>query len=348
MQMPELKDVFEMATKQAEPDLDSWTEQERRQRRTARNRKVGAFAVAAAIGLAAVALVVATRPGESATIPGGGPAVSPEPMPRPASRPYFLDLRTGEQTPLVENLAGGTDFAASLDGMGLAYVGTGDEGSPQIFIAGIDGTGIRQVTHDPKGAATPAWSPDETSIAYVGYGSGDVQNLFILEIATGETRQITDETRALSGAVSGPSFTPDGSSLVYTDPGSASDTAEMRTVPVAGGQSTILFGGGHGGMGHAGQGSMSPDGSLVTMTGHEINGPGAAVFVSNTDGTQRRAIAGYGTNPAGTWSPDGSRIVCSNWGNGIIVVDIATGDVTRVAQGSEAIWIDRHTLLVGA
>ena len=93
---------------------------------------------------------------------------------------------------------------------------------------------------------------------------------------------------------------------------------------------------------------MSPDGSLVTMTGNEVNGPGAAVFVSNADGTQRRAIAGYGTNPAGTWSPDGSRIVCSNYGNGIIVVDIATGDVTRVAQGRGAIWIDRHTLLIEA
>jgi hypothetical protein len=76
----------------------------------------------------------------------------------------------------------------------------------------------------------------------------DVQNLFVLEIATGETRLITDGTRDLWG----PSFTPDGSSLVYTDPGGAFDGAEMRTVSVAGGQSTILFGGGHGGIGARG------------------------------------------------------------------------------------------------
>ena len=102
-------------------------------------------------------------------------------------------------------------------------------------------------------------------------------------------------------------------------------------------------------MGHAGEGSMSPDGSLVTMTGHEIGGPGASVFVSNADGTQRRAISGYGTNPAGTWSPDGSQIVCLSYGgHSILVVDIATGDASRVATGSGATWLDDHTLLVEA
>lgn len=55
--MTELKEVFEMTTKQMEPDQDSWNQQERRQRRTARNRKVGALVVAAAIGLAVVLLM---------------------------------------------------------------------------------------------------------------------------------------------------------------------------------------------------------------------------------------------------------------------------------------------------
>ena len=91
---------------------------------------------------------------------------------------------------------------------------------------------------------------------------------------------------------------------------------------------------------------MSPDGSLVTMTGHEINGPGAAVFVSNTDGTQRRTIPGYGTNPAGTWSPDGRQIVCLSYGGRILVVDITTGDASRVATAIGAIWLDDHTLLI--
>jgi hypothetical protein len=60
-----------------------------------------------------------------------------------------------------------------------------------------------------------------------------------------------------------------------------------------------------------------------------------------------------GSNPAGTWSPDGSRIVATGlnesaqW-RAIIVVDIATGTSTPVAEGSVAIWLDDHTLLIEA
>jgi hypothetical protein len=75
--MPELREVFEMSTKQVEPDMDSWQEQEKRQRKTNRNRKVGAFAVAAAIGLAAVALILGTREGQNETTPADEPTVSP-------------------------------------------------------------------------------------------------------------------------------------------------------------------------------------------------------------------------------------------------------------------------------
>ena len=59
--MPELREVFEMVTKQTEPDLDAWHQQERRMRRAARNRRVGAIGLVAALGVAAVVIVVASR-----------------------------------------------------------------------------------------------------------------------------------------------------------------------------------------------------------------------------------------------------------------------------------------------
>ena len=61
--MPELKEVFDMVTKQTEPEVDSWREQEQRQRQTARNRRIGAFALVAAIAaVAAVIAISAMRP----------------------------------------------------------------------------------------------------------------------------------------------------------------------------------------------------------------------------------------------------------------------------------------------
>jgi Tol biopolymer transport system component len=102
-------------------------------------------------------------------------------------------------------------------------------------------------------------------------------------------------------------------------------------------------------MADAGNGSLSPDGSLVTMMGSEIGGPGALRFVANADGTELRHIPEGGSNPAGTWSPDGDRIVCTDYGRRhILVVDVATGKASRVAEGRAAIWLGGHTLLVEA
>jgi Tol biopolymer transport system component len=224
----------------------------------------------------------------------------------------------------------------------VAYVVTGDE--DQIFIAGIDGTGARQVTHDANGAWSPAWSPDGTRIAYEALDSGHVHSLYVLDVASGEPTQITDVNRHLSLE---PQFTPDGSSLVYT--GGSDNRPTIRTVPVGGGKSTLLIGL-RGNLRDAENGSLSPDGSLVTFLGSQIGQPGAHRWVAKTDGTERRLLPDVyripcRSNPAGTWSADGSRIVCAE-ASRIIVVDIGTGDASSVAQGREAIWLDDHTLLV--
>jgi Tol biopolymer transport system component len=294
---------------------------------------------------------------------------------------YTIDLDTGVTTPLpqaiIRSLARsrglldgaieaarlstlGHRYAASPDGSQLAYVGTSvDDGTPQIFTARIDGTRIRQMTDDPTGAWSPAWSPDGTKIAYNGSWISDIRELFVLDVATGKSTQITHETHRRDWD---PQFTPDGSSLIYT--GGSSSRPVIRTVPVRrGGESTLLIAPSRG-LQDAGNGSLSPDGSLVTFLagGFPEEGPahcGPCRFVANAEGTDRRVIPGYEANPAGTWSPDGSRIVdlsCRGIENAedcsppssVTVVDVATGRASHVALGYGAIWLDDHTLLVEA
>ena len=117
-------------------------------------------------------------------------------------------------------------------------------------------------------------------------------------------------------------------------------------MPLDGGKGTILFGLGHGDMEHASNGSMSPDGSLVTFLDGGIIDPRPRRWVANADGSELRKLAtGCVSSPPGTWSPDGSQIVC--WeGNNVIVVDVAAGTVSTIAEGWEAIWFNNHTLLV--
>ena len=65
--MPELKEVFEMVTQKVEPDLDVWNQQERRQRRAARNRRLSAIGLVAAMAVLAAVIVVASRPEANST-----------------------------------------------------------------------------------------------------------------------------------------------------------------------------------------------------------------------------------------------------------------------------------------
>src|SRR5512145_1545649 len=65
--MPDLREVFELTTKQmGEPDVDSWREQEKRQRKTNRSKKIGAIAVAAVLAGAGVVLGISTLGGDGA------------------------------------------------------------------------------------------------------------------------------------------------------------------------------------------------------------------------------------------------------------------------------------------
>ena len=162
----------------------------------------------------------------------------------------------------------------------------------------------------------------------------------MLDVATGESTPIAGETPARA---TGPVFTPDGSSLMYT--AGPIESPEQWTVPVAGGKSTVVIGGPGTG------GELSPDGSLVTFldSGFQPGGEhcGPCRFVANADCTDRRVIPGWLSNGSGTWSPDGRRIVTSDYGGkDILVVDVASGDASRVAKGNGALWLDGHTLLV--
>jgi len=324
----------------------------RRRERKRRNQRIAAAVVAIAVFVAPIALFA----GQSWFDRTQTPADTGPRVPTVPEIDHVLDLTTGVTTPLPESIIGSQGdhgawlpggYAVSPDGSLLAYTRrTGNKGpladprtNRQVFIAGIDGAGARQMTHDPIGAGEPAWSPDGTRIAYLApSGSGDGRsNLFVLDIATGESTQIIDDE-----FVEGVQFTPDGSSLLYTD--ATDEPPILRTVPVTGGRRTPLFRD----LRDAENGSLSPDGSLVTFISGQFIGSGGRRWVANADGTEPRSLPECAVSPAGTWSPDGSRIVCFGHIGGIVVIDIATLQMREVVERTDggAIWLDDHTLLI--
>ena len=359
------RERYERAFQRFQMPEPAWDRLIRRRDRKRRNQRIAAGVVGIAVFVTAIWIVTtggSLNRSETPPTPGdGGPSVGVRDMPEVD---YLLDLNTGEERPLPNAItrlhdAGGEvgQFAASHDGSRLTFVKTSEDGSPQIFVAGIDGTGVRQLTYHAFGVTSPAWSPDGTTIAYAKSSPIGTGRLFIVDVTSGGTR-------ALGVRGSDPQFTPDGASVLYSR---ASPAPTPMTVPAAGGEGTVLVEPGPG-LHDAFGGSISPDGSQVTYLGsgaplapdgspltfhgEEIEQAGPGRFVSNLDGSGFRLLPGGMSNPAGTWSPDGTRIVCSGddgvSGGGIIVVDVATGNFTRVAEGRLAVWVDDHTLLVYA
>jgi hypothetical protein len=117
--MPELREVFEMTTKQmGEPDLDSWQEQERRQRQASRIKKIGAFAVAAAIVVVAVAVIIGTRGGQDTTTPANPPTtVDPSETAEDVATDFYNAFYSSNEDQAVSMLADDADVSGwGLDG----------------------------------------------------------------------------------------------------------------------------------------------------------------------------------------------------------------------------------------
>jgi hypothetical protein len=75
--MPDIREVYEMVTEQKAPEPGALERQQKRQVRTARNQRFGAFAVAAAIGIVAIVLVLVLGPGSDTSEPLGGSSADP-------------------------------------------------------------------------------------------------------------------------------------------------------------------------------------------------------------------------------------------------------------------------------
>jgi Dipeptidyl peptidase IV (DPP IV) N-terminal region len=286
--------------------------------------------------------------------------VQPTPTPpagiiAPPTTGYTIDLNTGEITQLPKSIAG-YGYAVSPDGTMVAYISGDDAGTGQVFIASLDGTDVQQVTHDRRGAGWPDWSPDGEAIAYTSR-DGDLGNIFVLDLATGESSQVTHEkpttvTNLGAGLGRGAGysqFSPDGASIVYEV--NRGDGLGVRIVPVTGGKSVLLVGGGKNDV-QATLPALSPDGSTLAAScwGPELTD---GICIAHADGTNLRTlVSGLGVfGPK--WSPDGMRIAYFNaelqdlYGDyKIFVVDVATGETTFVAEGTAHEWLDDHTLIV--
>jgi Tol biopolymer transport system component len=329
--MPELKEVFDMVSQKVEPELDAWNQQEQRQRRMARNRRIGAAAVAAAVvaGVVVAAIVSGGPLRKDNTGTDRGPTLPTEPPLGPAV--VALNGTVRARIPNIPRGAEGLEM--SPDGDTIAFITDG-----RVAVIGVDGRGFRILTdalNNSFGDAheAVAWSPDGTEMAYVAN-----DDIYVMNTDGSNPRRLTT-------AGNGDYF-PVWSAenvIAYWNGATTGEDAgpmdsEIYTIPAEGGSPTRLTDDEVNDI----EPTWSPNGDRIAYW------HGGELFVMNADGSDaRRLYTGEGGAWAPAWSPDGGRIAFLSFDPSersvndrplleVFVLDLATEEVTHLGMRVES------------
>ncbi|MFI7115903.1 VWA domain-containing protein [Amycolatopsis sp. NPDC049868] len=122
-------------------------------------------------------------------------------------------LRDGTRVPvrLTDDATADTHPALSPDGSSVAFVSE-RTGSKDIFVIGVDGRGLRQVTAGPAADDSPSWSPDGGRLVFSGTGEDPAGDLYTVPSGGGAPTRLTNDP----GADTQPAWAPTGSRIAFT------------------------------------------------------------------------------------------------------------------------------------
>ncbi len=172
-------------------------------------------------------------------------------------------------------------------------------GDTEVFIADPTTGDLFNVSRSPKSEDRyPCWSPDGKQICFMSDREGTT-NLWVCNADGSKVRRLNRTPNVCYM----PSWqkTPRGERIVF---GQHGDKPGMSSIKPDGSDEQVL------GEGH--DPTLSPDGKLITYTGHE--GGGVTVFVMNHDGSNKRQVVKEISKVGATfpnWSPDSKQLVYS-------------------------------------
>jgi len=322
--MPDVKEVYEMVTKQKPPQPGGLERQWDRQRRSARNRKAGVIALVAAIFIALGVFAIARAPGR-----GSHPASPPPTRLEPplGAQVISTDGAAVEQIPGLPSDAHW--LRLSPDGQAIAFR-TWDGDGYQVATMRIDGTGLRILTHDgyldpaEYDGGWPAWSPDGSKIAYSAR-----DDIYVMGADGSHARRVT----TAAGGDFSPEWSPDARTLVYVHGHNREPDREVYTIPVAGGSPTRLT--------HNDLGDSFPDWSSTGWIVFGRGGSDNGVWIMRPDGSHAERVA-TGADPQ--WSPDGTMLSYQT----LRIHADGSWDVGAGPVGSEEALLRMHIIELGS
>jgi Tol biopolymer transport system component len=135
-----------------------------------------------------------------------------------------------------------TDPQFSRDGRHVAFT-SARSGAGEIWVAKVDGTGVRQLTQSPgEWQGSPHWSPDGHSIAFDVKASDGHWHIWTLDSDGGTPRQLTRG----AGNESVPTWSHDGRWIYFSTHAGDGARRNIWRVPSAGGTREQVTHGGSG------------------------------------------------------------------------------------------------------
>jgi TolB protein len=127
-----------------------------------------------------------------------------------AAEIYRVDVATGRVATVI---SGGVNTypVPSPDGTRIAFRKMLDTNS-EVFVANIDGSGIRNLTNNPTFEGWPAWSPDGRRIAFAGNRYG-VYQVFVMNADGSEVKLVANT----EGRATAPKWSRDGQTIYFTN-----------------------------------------------------------------------------------------------------------------------------------
>lgn len=204
---------------------------------------------------------------------------------------WVQDLSGGRAVvPTPSNYASSPAF--SPDGARLAFSSRSESAlDSDIYVASVDGGGLRNLTNHPGIDTSPAWSPTGRQIAFISDRSGTPQ-VWMMDSDGAGLRRLVRE----GGHCDSPSWSPDGRFVLYSWQAPSQWKHDIFIVEVSTGRIYQLTSG-RGSNEHP---AWSPDGRHVVFQSDRsgVN----QIFVMNADGKNLKQVTAYGINGSPSWS----------------------------------------------
>jgi len=242
----------------------------------------------------------------------------------------------GAGTALNPNPSGAYDDidpSWSPDGTRIAFASDRD-GDFDVYVMKADGSGVTQVTREPRSDRCPAWSPDGTRITYRGY-AGPTGGSQIFVMASDGSRA-TPLPHTYGGDQ--PTWSPDGARIAYSGR-VASGSSQDGDAAEIDDELYVIAADGSGAPANITNSpsnsdrypAWSPGGGTIAFRRLESAGRELRA-VAPEGGPVRDLTAVFGPGRAPSWSPDGKSLVFVSYRDGDRNQEIWLGSLDGVAN----------------